>query len=127
MSESHDLRISDGWILSQRGRKNPNDPLRPVSWLVEEERTASGSVESVAVIFLTNRECPYYCLMCDLWKNTTDFPVPAGSIPSQIEWALEHMPLCRHVKLYNSGSFFDEQAIHPGDYARIASSLVPSP
>ncbi len=123
MSESLDFRISDRWILSQRGGKNPTDPLRPVSWLVEEERTASGSVVSMAIIFLTNRECPCHCLMCDLWKNTTDYPVQAGSIPVQIEWALEQMPRCRHLKLYNSGSFFDERAIPPGDYARIGSMV----
>ncbi len=104
----------------KRGRKNPVDPLRPYGWLVEKERTPSGEIEDTAIIFLTNRECAYHCLMCDLWKNTTDVSVPAGSIPQQIELALSQMAPARHLKLYNSGSFFDERAIPSADYDRIA-------
>jgi radical SAM enzyme (TIGR01210 family) len=44
-----------------------------------------------------------------------------GAIPHQIEWALDHLPDARHLKLYNSGSFFDDQAIPVEDYPRIAS------
>jgi hypothetical protein len=59
--------------------------------------------------------------MCDLWKNTTDEPTEPGIIPQQIEWALEQMPHVNHLKLYNSGSFFDKRAVPAGDYHRIAS------
>jgi hypothetical protein len=59
--------------------------------------------------------------MCDLWKNTTDESVPVGAIPNQIEWALNHLPDAKHLKLYNSGSFFDGRAIPAEDYERIAS------
>jgi radical SAM enzyme (TIGR01210 family) len=59
--------------------------------------------------------------MCDLWKNTTDESVPTGAIPDQIEWALNHLPDVKHLKLYNSGSFFDVRAIPEEDYKRIAS------
>jgi hypothetical protein len=58
--------------------------------------------------------------MCDLWRNTTDAPVPPGAIPAQIDYALEQLPPARHVKLYNSGNFFDRQAIPPEDYPAIA-------
>jgi radical SAM enzyme (TIGR01210 family) len=75
---------------------------------------------NVATIFLTNRECPFRCLMCDLWKNTTDFTAPRGAIPTQIDYALERLPAAEHLKLYNSGNFFDRQAIPPADYAEIA-------
>ena len=61
--------------------------------------------------------------MCDLWKNTTDKPVPEGAIPKQIEWALAHLPSTKHLKLYNSGNFFDRKAIPEQDYERIASLL----
>ncbi len=61
--------------------------------------------------------------MCDLWKNTTDKSIPVGAIPHQIEWALTQMPKVKHLKLYNSGSFFDEGAIPEVDYKRIASLL----
>ena len=123
MNDSQNLSINDHWIVSNRGTKNPVDPQKPYGWLVEKERTTSGEIEEVATIFLTNRECPFHCLMCDLWKNTTDFSVPVGTIPKQIEFALEKLPLVRHLKLYNSGSFFDERAIPEEDYKRIASLI----
>jgi len=88
---------------------------------VEEECSATGEVVPVATIFLTNRECPWRCVMCDLWKNTLMRPVPLGSIPRQIAYALERLPPARQVKLYNSGSFFDDQAIPREDYPAIAA------
>jgi radical SAM enzyme (TIGR01210 family) len=115
--------INDRWILSKRGKKNPVDPEKPYALLVEKERTPSGKIEDVAVIFLTNRECPFHCLMCDLWKNTTDKPVPQGAISRQIEWALNRLPQTKHLKLYNSGSFFDPGAIPEKDNKKIASLL----
>jgi hypothetical protein len=80
-------------------------------------------VEDVLTILLTNRECPFRCLMCDLWKNTTDDPVPPGAIPAQIDQALARLPAARQVKLYNSGNFFDPLAIPPDDYPAIAQRL----
>jgi archaeosine synthase beta-subunit len=123
MMKNPESRYTDEWILAKRGRKNPVDPSRPYGWLVEKERTASGKIEDTGIIFLTNRECPYHCLMCDLWKNTTDFSVPVGSIPKQIEMALSEMAPARHLKLYNSGSFFDERAIPSADYEKIADLI----
>jgi len=121
MNEDPDFNINDQWILSKRGRKNTVNPRKPYAWLVEKERTASGRLEDTAIIFLTNRECSFHCLMCDLWKNTTNVSIPAGAIPKQIEWALKQLPEARNLKLYNSGSFFDERAIPEEDYKSIAS------
>ena len=123
MSKNDEGFINNKWIVSNRGKKNIVDPRRPYGWLVEKERTASGKIEDIAIIFLTNKECPFHCLMCDLWKNTTDKPVPVGAIPDQIELALAQLPKVKHLKLYNSGSFFDEAAIPEVDYKRIASLL----
>ena len=82
--EAHRAR----WILAQRGVRNPLDPSKPYAFVVEEERAASGEIVSVATIFLTNRECPWRCLMCDVWKNTLTELVPVGAIPAQIDYAL---------------------------------------
>jgi radical SAM enzyme (TIGR01210 family) len=123
MSNETDLIEYDKWIVSMRGNKNPVDPQKAYSWLVEKERTISGLIEDTGIIFLTNRECPFHCLMCDLWKNTTEKSVPSGAIPAQIEQALTQMPHVKHLKLYNSGSFFDTRAIPEKDYKKIASIL----
>ncbi|MEE9296971.1 MAG: radical SAM protein, partial [Phycisphaerae bacterium] len=111
---------TDEWILARRPPKNAVDPSRPYAFLLEQEPTAHGCIESVATIFLTNKECPFRCLMCDLWKNTTDEPVAPGMIRRQIEWALARLEPARHIKLYNSGNFFDPQAIPETDYPSIA-------
>jgi uncharacterized Fe-S cluster-containing MiaB family protein len=115
----------DAWTLKQRPARNPVDPLRPYAFLVEEERSREGEIVPVNTIFLTNRECPWRCVMCDLWKNTLTETVPVGAIPAQIDYALGRLPAARHIKLYNSGSFFDPRAIPPVDYAPIAARLAP--
>jgi len=109
------------WIRSMRGEKSPVDPYLPYGWFNEQELSLQGAVKEVSAILLTNRECPYSCLMCDLWKHTTKETVPAGAIPAQIEFALEKLSPATHLKLFNSGSFFDPRAIPVEDYPRIAS------
>lgn len=123
MNENYEAIINNNWVVSKRGKKNVVDHHLPYDWSVEKERTISGKIEDTAIIFLTNKECSFHCLMCDLWKNTTDKSIPIGAIPQQIEWALTQMPKVKHLKLYNSGSFFDEGAIPEVDYKRIASLL----
>jgi archaeosine synthase beta-subunit len=117
----------DNWILARRAKspsgRNPLDPLRPYAFFVEEECASSGEIVPIATLFLTNRECPWHCLMCDLWKNTLTNSVSQGAIPAQIDYALSHLPLARQIKLYNSGSFFDPRAIPVDDYPAIAHRL----
>jgi len=83
----------------------------------------NGEIARVSTIFLTNRECPWRCLMCDLWRNTA--PVPPGSIPRQIGQALAHLPSASALKLYNSGSFFDVGAIPRSDWNDIITLCLP--
>jgi radical SAM enzyme (TIGR01210 family) len=109
------------WIVDRRPARAQVDPNRPYAFLVEEECSAEREVVPVATIFLTNRECPWRCVMCDLWRNTLTEPVPVGAIPRQIDYALAQLPPARQIKLYNSGSFFDSKAIPFEDYAAIAS------
>jgi len=115
----------DRWIVQRRLPRNRLDPLRPYAALVEDEMSDAGEVVPVATIFLTNRECPWRCLMCDLWKNTLEEPAPPGAIAAQIRGALASLPPARHVKLYNAGSFFDSRAIRPDEDNEIASLVRP--
>jgi hypothetical protein len=101
------------------------DPLRPWQFFAEEEPAADGGIVTVNTIFLTNRQCPWSCTMCDLWKNTLTETVPVGAIPAQIEYALARLPSAHAVKLYNSGSFFDPRAIPVKDHPAIARLLQP--
>ena len=115
----------DSRILALRPPRSTVDPSRPHAFLVEPERTRAGTIEDTAVVFLINRECPFRCLMCDLWKYTTERRVPNGAIAGQIEYALAQLSAVRHIKLYNAGNFFDAQAIPPADWPRIAELMRP--
>jgi len=119
-------RARDQWILTKRARRNDLDPSKPFASIVEEEQSASGEIVSVATIFLTNRECPWHCLYCDLWKNTLTETNPVGSIPAQIDFALAQPAArdTRQIKLYNSGSFFDPGAIPIEDHPAIAERVA---
>src|SRR5438045_6338398 len=110
----------DRWILSLRPEPNVVDAQRPYAFVLEKEPAATGQLVSIATIFLTNRECPWHCLMCDLWRNTLTESVGSGAIPAQIDYALARLPEARELKLYNSGSFFDGRAIPSADYPAIA-------
>lgn len=128
MPTVYPARDRTAWIQAQRPpRRRTPDPEKPHGVFCEDERLASGEVVSSGVVLLTNKECPWRCLMCDLWKDTTLETVAAGAIPRQIElarriWA-EAGELPYQVKLYNSGSFFDAAAIPPDDYAAIAEKV----
>src|SRR2546430_5667940 len=58
-------------------------------------QTCALPILDVATVFLSNRECPFRCLMCDLWKNTLETTLPPGRIVGQIRWALERLPPAR--------------------------------
>ncbi len=118
---SSDSEARAGSILRLRPSHNAVDPSRPYGFFVEEEPRAGGGTDRVATIFLTNRECPWRCLMCDLWKNTLEAPTPKGAIPAQMRYALERLPSANVLKLYNAGSFFDRAAIPREDHGEIAS------
>ena len=114
----------DRAIVSLRPLRNAVDFNRPYAFMCELEHSTDGTIDNVATIFLTNRECPFHCLMCDLWRNTTETSIPVGSVPVQIDVALtelggEILRSARHLKLYNSGNFFDSKAILRADWPAI--------
>ena len=121
MSSLNDPRPHlDRWVVAQRGAKAPLDPLRAYASAWEEEPDSSGRLTPTAVVFITNTECPFRCVMCDLWVHTLDTRVPIGAIPRQIRDACAALPAARQIKLYNAGSFFDPGAIPPEDDEEIA-------
>jgi radical SAM enzyme (TIGR01210 family) len=124
MTSIYPAHNRSAWILAQRPPRAMADPFKPHGFMLEEERSASGRLVSSAVILLTNKECPWRCLMCDLWKHTLTRSVPPGAIPRQIDYALGRLQAQpEQVKLYNSGSFFDPAAIPLADYPAIAQRV----
>jgi radical SAM enzyme (TIGR01210 family) len=114
----------DRFVLAHRPARPVHDPWRSQGALVEEEAGVR-----VLTIFLTGRECPWRCAMCDLWQYTIEADTPAGAIPAQIDAACRGIPHDETapsvVKLYNAGSFFDPRAVPESDYAPIARLLQP--
>jgi radical SAM enzyme (TIGR01210 family) len=116
--------VGDRFVLQHRGPKPLLDPQRAYASAWEEEPDESGYLVPTAVVFLTNHECPFRCVMCDLWRHTLDERVPGGAIPAQIRTALSGLQPSRQIKLYNAGSFFDPQQIPPEDDETIAREVA---
>ncbi|MEO7272280.1 MAG: radical SAM protein [Vicinamibacterales bacterium] len=118
----------DQFVLARRGPRPVHDPWQHQGLIVEDERTADGGVARVATVLLTGRECPWRCVMCDLWRYTTDTDTPLGAIPAQIAAArasLRDQPVpVTGMKLYNAGSFFDPRAVPDADYDRVADAVT---
>ena len=117
------MEIGDRFVLQHRPPKNLLNPRRAYASTWEEEPGENGTLVSTAVVLLTNRECPFRCVMCDLWTNTLDEVVPTGAIPQQIRMALADLKPSRQIKLYNAGSFFDPQQIPAEDDEAIACEV----
>ncbi len=120
------METDRAWIMAQRPPRNTTlDPFRPHAFFLEQERSVAGRVLSSATILLVNKECPWRCLMCDLWQNTLAESVLPGAIPKQIEFALAQLAgRPEQIKLYNSGSFFDAAAIPVADHPAIARAVA---
>lgn len=108
------------WIIERRGQKNALDPQRPYGSFTEEELGPDGEPWPCQTYLLTNRECAFRCLMCDLWQDTLDTTVAPGVIAHQVTGITSDI---RAVKLYNAGSFFDPGQVPPEDDAAIADAV----
>lgn len=119
----------DRWIRSRRPdlteHRRQLDPHRPARWIVEDELQVDGCLATGLTLFLTNRECLWRCLMCDLWRETTSGSIPEGAVLNQIDGVLPHAPSAEWIKLYNAGSFFDAGAIPTQDLPGIARRVQP--
>jgi radical SAM enzyme (TIGR01210 family) len=118
----------DRFVVARRGPRPARDPWRHQGLIVDEEPTPSGGRERVATVFLTGRECPWRCAMCDLWRYTTTTDTPDGAIAAQVAAArvelAEACPPIDALKLYNAGSFFDPRAVRDGDYDGVAAAVA---
>jgi len=117
----------DRFISDLRSPRPAHDPWRYQNLQVEDEPTERGDVARVGTVFLTGRECPWRCAMCDLWRSTIQGDTPPGAIPAQIDagrgvWR-RHGEAVTRLKLYNASNFFDPRAVPPGDYTAIASAV----
>jgi archaeosine synthase beta-subunit len=122
-----DRSARDRFVLDHRGTRPAHDPWHHQGLIVEDERTADGTHARIATVFLTGRECPWRCAMCDLWRYTTLTDTPRGAIPAQIAAARDTLSgegaRVSAIKLYNAGSFFDPRAVPVQDYDAIAEAL----
>ena len=112
------------WITGRRPERNVQDVRKPYHAMLEQEVGPDGQLWDVATLFLVNKECPFRCLMCDLWKNTTVDAVSADDIVAQVEAGLAVTGRGRAVKLYNSGSWFDPAAVPVSAYEPVAQLVA---
>jgi radical SAM enzyme (TIGR01210 family) len=116
----------DRFVTSLRPPRPAYDVWRAHGVVIEDERTETGAVARVATVFLTGRECPWRCAMCDLWQYTTEADTPPGAIAAQVTAATRELgrahPDVTRIKLYNAGSFFDPRAVPPHDYDAVVAA-----
>ena len=118
----------DRFVLARRPPRATHDPWQSHAVLVEDELAADRTVVRVGTVFLTGRECPWRCVMCDLWQHTTERDTPGGAIAAQVANARQtldrsNQPVSQ-IKLYNAGSFFDPRAVPDDDYDGVAVAVA---
>lgn len=107
--------IDSSRILQMRGPRTLVDPSRPPSFVTDLEPDANGVLKQASTIFLVGKECPFRCLMCDLWQHTTETATRPGSLVQQLEQVLPKIQHRQTIKLYNASNFFDAQAVPTED------------
>lgn len=114
------LTAYDRWVRERRPAKVIKPLDRPIDSWAEEECLHDREPGTVGTIILNNGECPFSCLMCGYWRDTTDETPREGLVAGQVRWAISRLPPLRSVKLYNCGNFFDPNAIPSADIDEIA-------
>lgn len=113
--------IHSQMVLAARGPKNPVVPQTTPLVVTESEPDADLQLRSATTVFLLGKECPFRCLMCDLWRNTTDQRTEPGSLVRQLAAVLPSITHRDTIKLYNASNFFDPQAVPTTDLADLAA------
>ena len=119
MQETYPSRPEErnAWIQKRRAGvpRTPLNPRQAAGWLREAEPDVDGVLRSGLTVFLTNRECPWKCLMCDLWRQALPGRVRPGDVPFQLQEVFREAGVAETppewIKLYNAGSFFDSGAL----------------
>src|SRR5512144_1735597 len=98
----------DRFVLDRRGPRPQPDPWHYQGLIVEDELTGMGTVARSGTVFLTGKECPWRCVMCDLWQYTTERETPGGAIPAQLAAARAALSArsetIGQLKLYNASN-----------------------
>lgn len=113
--------ISTTTILANRGPRPNLDRSSPPPVVTDIEPDGNLQPRHATTIFLTGKECPFRCLMCDLWKHTHPEPTPTGSLVHQWHAVLPQIEHREIVKLYNASNFFDPKAVPLGDLWELAT------
>ena len=131
----NEIRISRNKFL-KRKRKKPGKNLdKPVAYWIKEDRLLNGKGKELTIILKT-RGCSWAlgeeggCAMCGYIKDSACRTVKDSSIISQFDHALaqskaeiESDSKNYIVKIFNSGSFFDEEEVSPHVRKHICSKL----
>ena len=85
-----ELAARSRWVRSLRPSvSRPGRETEP-RVILDEEWEPDGSLIHGAVVFLINRECPWSCVMCDLWQHTTPVPLGRGHALHQLQKAIHN-------------------------------------
>lgn len=114
------MGLDEKQILELRSAKTPRDPWKHLGIVHEQETDARGKLVETSTVFLVGSECPFRCLMCDLWQYTLDQPTPSDALPKQLSEALQQIPHRQTIKLYNASNFFDRRSVPTEDLPKLA-------
>jgi radical SAM enzyme (TIGR01210 family) len=94
----------------------------------EERELLNGSLEKALVVILRTQGCRWAeeqgCLMCGYKQDSYHGEVPASALETQFESAMQKFSDHKMVKIFNSGSFLDENEIPVAVRTNIIKSLA---
>ena len=114
--------------LKHKHTKRILNPNEPVGWWKEKENFQGSPIDAF-VIILRTKGCHWAyssgCTMCGYYTDS-DNTVTANDILQQFEKAMYHYDQEKHVKIFTSGSFLDDNELPPRVREYIINRLVPT-